>query len=90
MDELRLFFEGRDVRMRCVCGHLLFIHFDEDRTIVTGDEPPHGIVRERKGHCMHALCACKRPQAQTAVQVPPPLKRGPRGATIAAVRRDVA
>jgi hypothetical protein len=86
MDDLRLFFENRDVHTRCVCGHLVFIHVDENRTVVTGDEPPHGIIHERKGHCMYAECACKRPCAQTVVQVPPPRRAHP----AAAVRRDVA
>lgn len=53
----------RDVQTRCLCGHLLFIHTDESRRVQTGDEPPYGLVIERRGECLNATCRCKEPRA---------------------------
>lgn len=55
--------EPRDLETRCVCGHLLFIHVDADRCVPVGDDPPYGVLYERKGRCLHAECACREPRA---------------------------
>jgi len=54
----------RDVHTRCVCGHLLFIHVDADRVVAVGDEPPYGVMYERRGECLHADCACREPRCR--------------------------
>ncbi len=51
----------RNTYGRCVCGHLLFIHTDEDRRVRATDEPPYVFVTERRGECMHADCGCMEP-----------------------------
>jgi len=56
----------RDVHTRCICGHLLFIHVDADRVVAVGDEPPYGVMYERRGECLHADCACCEPRSTVA------------------------
>lgn len=46
----------RDLHSRCLCGHLVFIHTDEDRTTI-GE---HGNeITEMAGSCGYSGCTCR-------------------------------
>jgi len=83
----------RDVHTRCVCGHLLFIHVDADRVVAVGDEPPYGVMYERRGECLHADCACREPQG-CEPRCREPRCREPQGceprSTVASARTEAA
>jgi len=77
----------RDVHTRCLCGHLLFIHVDADRCVPVGDEPPYGVIYERRGECLHADCTCREPRVRDADR---DADRGAAGRGRAAARMEAA
>lgn len=49
-----------DIRTRCVCGHLLYVHAEKE-TLGKADQ------RVTKGQCLNQTCSCREPRPLTPV-----------------------